>query len=32
VTAVQIAPASHRSKWLDGFEARAKKQGHIIEA
>ena len=32
VTAVQIAPASHRSKWQDGFEARAKKQGHIIEA
>jgi len=32
VTAVQIAPASHRSKWQDGFEARAKKQGHIVEA
>ena len=32
LTAVQIAPASHRSKWQDGFEARAKKQGHIIEA
>ena len=31
VTAVQIAPASHRSKWQDGFEARAKRQGHIIE-
>ena len=24
--------ASHRSKWQDGFEARAKKQGHIVEA
>jgi formate dehydrogenase major subunit len=32
VTAVQIAPASHRSKWQDGFKARAKRQGHIIEA
>ena len=32
VTAVQITPASHRSKWQDGFEARAKRQGHIIEA
>lgn len=32
VTAVQIAPASHRSKWQDGFDARAKRQGHIIEA
>ena len=32
VTAVQIAPASHRSKWQDGFEARAKRQGHIVEA
>ena len=32
VTAVQVAPASRRSKWQDGFEARAKKQGHIIEA
>ena len=31
VTAVQIAPASHRSKWQDGFEARAKRQGHIVE-
>ena len=31
VTAVQVAPASHRSKWQDGFEARAKRQGHIIE-
>ena len=27
VTAVQVAPASHRSKWQDGFEARAKRQG-----
>jgi len=32
VTAVQIAAASHRSKWQDGFEARAKKQGNIVEA
>ena len=30
VTAVQVAPASHRSKWQDGFEARAKRQGHVI--
>lgn len=32
VTALQIAPASHRSKWQDGFQARAKRQGHIVEA
>jgi formate dehydrogenase major subunit len=31
VTAVEIAPADHRSKWQDGFEARAKRQGHIVE-
>jgi formate dehydrogenase major subunit len=31
VTAVEVAPASHRSKWQDGFEARAKRQGHIVE-
>ncbi|MDJ0911600.1 MAG: formate dehydrogenase subunit alpha [Woeseiaceae bacterium] len=31
VTAVQVAPASRRSKWQDGFEARAKRQGHIVE-
>lgn len=30
VTAVQVAPASHRSKWQDGFEARVKRQGHIV--
>lgn len=27
-----VAPASHRSKWQDGFEARAKRQGDIVEA
>ena len=32
VTAVQVAPASHRSKWQDGFEARARRQGHIVES
>ncbi len=31
VTAVQVAPASRRSTWQDGFEARAKRQGHVIE-
>ncbi len=31
VTAVQVAPASRRSKWQDGFEARARRQGHIVE-
>ena len=31
VTAVQVAPASRRSRWQDGFEARAKRQGHIVE-
>ncbi|MFQ5609949.1 MAG: molybdopterin oxidoreductase family protein, partial [Woeseiaceae bacterium] len=31
VTAVQVTPASHRSEWQDGFEARAKRQGHIVE-
>ena len=31
VTAVEITPADHRSKWQDGFEARAKRQGHIVE-
>jgi formate dehydrogenase major subunit len=31
VTAVQIAPASHRSSWQDEFAARAEQQGKIIE-
>jgi formate dehydrogenase major subunit len=31
VTAVQIAPASHRSSWQDGFAERADKQGRIAE-
>ncbi|HNP36873.1 MAG TPA: formate dehydrogenase subunit alpha [Woeseiaceae bacterium] len=31
VTAVQVAPASRRSKWQDGFKARARRQGHIVE-
>lgn len=31
VTAVQIAPASHRSGWQDEFAARAKQQGKIVE-
>jgi formate dehydrogenase major subunit len=31
VTAVQIAPASHRSGWQDGFAERAGKQGRIRE-
>ena len=31
VTAVQIAPASHRSKWQDEFAARAKEQGRIAK-
>jgi len=31
VTAVQIAPASHRSSWQDGFAKRAERQGKIAE-
>jgi formate dehydrogenase major subunit len=31
VTAVQIAPAVHRSKWQEGFDKRAKEQGKILE-
>jgi len=31
VTAVQVAPAVHRSKWQEQFEERARKQGKILE-
>ena len=31
VTAVQVAPAAHRSQWQQQFEARAKSQGKILE-
>ena len=31
VTAVQVAPATHRSDWQSGFDQRAKKQGKIAE-
>ncbi len=31
VTAVQVAPAAHRSKWQHQFEERAKEQGKILE-
>ena len=31
VTAVQIAPASHRSTWQEEFAARAEQQGKIAE-
>ncbi len=31
VTAVQVAPAMHRSKWQEGFDERAKQQGKILE-
>jgi formate dehydrogenase major subunit len=31
VTAVQVAPAVHRSEWQHQFEARAKEQGKILE-
>jgi hypothetical protein len=31
VTAVQVAPAVHRSKWQHQFEKRAKEQGKILE-
>ena len=31
VTAVQIAPAQHRSDWQHGFDENAKRQGQILE-
>jgi formate dehydrogenase major subunit len=31
VTAVQVAPATHRSKWQAGHDARARQQGKIVE-
>ncbi|MDH3439612.1 MAG: formate dehydrogenase subunit alpha, partial [Gammaproteobacteria bacterium] len=31
VTAVQVAPAVHRSKWQEGFEKRAKEQQRLAE-
>jgi len=31
VTAVQVAPASRRSKWQAGFDQRAAEQGQIVE-
>ena len=31
VTAVQVAPAVHRSKWQEEFEVRAREQGKILE-
>ena len=31
VTAVQVAPAVHRSKWQEGFEERAKEQEKLAE-
>jgi len=31
VTAVQIAPATHRSDWQHGFDENAKRQGKIVE-
>ena len=31
VTAVQVAPAVHRSKWQNQFDERAKVQGKILE-
>ena len=31
VTAVQIAPAQHRSKWQDQFDVRAKEQEKLSE-
>ena len=31
VTAVQIAPATHRSNWQHGFDENAKLQGQILE-
>ncbi|MDH3805141.1 MAG: formate dehydrogenase subunit alpha [Gammaproteobacteria bacterium] len=32
VTAVQVAPAQHRSEWQHGFDENAKRQGKILEA
>jgi formate dehydrogenase major subunit len=32
VTAVQITPANHRSKWQNQFDIRSEKEGKIIEA
>jgi formate dehydrogenase major subunit len=31
VTAVQVAPATHRSKWQNEFDIRSKKEGKILE-
>ena len=31
VTAVQVAPASHRSSWQEGHDERARRQGKILE-
>jgi formate dehydrogenase major subunit len=31
VTAVQVAPATHRSAWQEGHDERAKRQGRIVE-
>ncbi len=31
VTAVQVAPAVHRSTWQEGFEKRAKQQERLAE-
>jgi formate dehydrogenase major subunit len=31
VTAVQISPAKHRSKWQNQFDPRAKEQGELSE-
>jgi formate dehydrogenase major subunit len=31
VTAVQVAPATHRSKWQNEFHIRSKKEGKILE-
>ena len=31
VTAVQVAPAQHRSDWQYGFDEIAKRQGQILE-
>ena len=31
VTAVQIAPATHRSEWQQGFDENARRQGKVLE-
>ncbi len=31
VTAVQVAPATHRSKWQTEFDENARRQGKILE-